>query len=281
MKQGTLGDVHSEPEPPLAELSYLRELSRLEVVPAAVERELRRRLQQSSTVDGLAPRRGTRFRTALLAVAFFVVVPSAIAATPVGSVLIEQTRLWVPRVLEFVGVEPGQSSRAEPRPRGAHGAGDGWRAEAPATSGALPGWTPSKPQKSPSGASAGDERVPGESVAPGGGEHAMGGTAPRRSTGGAGSSSMPPQPAASVRSEVARTGGAPTTSSWSDGLDGSGALNAERRMLQQARLLLSVGDARGALELASQHVRRFPDGILVAEREAIIKQARQLEAARP
>jgi hypothetical protein len=44
---------------------------------------------------------------------------------------------------------------------------------------------------------------------------------------------------------------------------------AERTLLDRARSALARGDASGALTAAGEHEQRFPEGVLVEEREAV------------
>ena len=51
------------------------------------------------------------------------------------------------------------------------------------------------------------------------------------------------------------------------------SLGAERAIIDEARSLLSTGDARGALQRLAEHARRFPKARLEEEREALAIQA--------
>jgi hypothetical protein len=51
------------------------------------------------------------------------------------------------------------------------------------------------------------------------------------------------------------------------------ALQAERRLLEQARVAVARGDMDTALAAVNEHTRAFPAGLLVEEREALAVQA--------
>ncbi|MBP6831201.1 MAG: hypothetical protein KA978_10490 [Deltaproteobacteria bacterium] len=70
-------------------------------------------------------------------------------------------------------------------------------------------------------------------------------------------------------------GGARSPAPWRGGRTEAGArgLDAERALIERCSSALVRGDASGALAAAREHARRFRDGALVEEREALTIQA--------
>ena len=233
-------------EPELPELSHLRELSRLETAPVRTREAVLARVRATQLNGAGRPGVSTRQRSMLLAALVLIGVPSAFAATPFGA---RQLGAWfephespapaksaTPRAPSKIHLQP----QPAPPVQGAQGA-----------SPVEPGQTPTRsfaPTERPISAQRHLEPPAVEDAPP-----------------------LPAEFAPSVRAfppaNDAASAAAPDTSQTATTLD------AESQLLRQARLRLAVRDADGALRLAEEHRRRFPNGVLQQERNSIEQQA--------
>lgn len=97
--------------------------------------------------------------------------------------------------------------------------------------------------------------------------------ATREVTDGGGAATDAPEGADAAASSA--DGGARSPAPWRGGRTEAGArgLDAERALIERCSSALVRGDASGALAAARGHARRFRDGALVEEREALTIQA--------
>jgi hypothetical protein len=263
-RQPELSDV----EPPLPELSRLRELSRLDVPPKHVASAVWGRLQQTTHASAPVGRRHFAVRPWALAFGVFVTVPSVFAATPLGSAVVQRTIEWATRTFVF-----SDTTSAIPQEQNRAAAGPGVKQtvgarEQAASTSALFRVRPQVNEGPPPGATFGPIELP---------------LAEARKPPGEGIRAQPPSAlqsggAVATRAPVANGGNSVATF---DRANTNSTLNAERQLLERARVRLGAGDVKGALELTTRHEALFPRGILTEERQAIMNQARGLEARRP
>jgi hypothetical protein len=254
-------------EPELPELCHLRELSRLETAPALARERILARAQltlREGQVRGVGG--GRRM---LLAALLLVGVPSAFAATPFGA---RRLGAWLePEVLpqRSTVVASNAAKMMAPRPDSAGPAASPAPhheevSSAPREPVAPVARLPLRPEP--------QTALSSESQAESRGE-------PRPELGASLAEDpamfSPPRREDSVRAfPLAETrnvdpAGSPATST---------TLDAETQLLQQARLRLAARDAEAALQLAAEHRRRFPNGVLRQERMGIEQQAWALAA---
>lgn len=244
-------------EPALAELPRLRRLSTREQPPAALRQHVLRRLESTlATHDSKPTRRSAP--SVLLAAVVMLAVPSAIAATPLGARLAQRVATWLgsppsPRAEEAVAPSPPKSS------------GRGAKATSPRVA-----TQPSNAQESP-------PEAPSATPAPEVGPPASG--APR-ATSATRRGDAPPSVRAATSPKLEPAPSSAGEPRETVSFSGAGhSLPEERRLLEQARLSLSAGDASTALRLADEHRRRFPNGLLRQERETIQVRAQALPSS--
>jgi len=277
MTQHIRSAEQNDMESPLPELPRLRELSRLERPSANVSRAMFARLQHTINGETASPRNELRVRTWALALGLTVAVPTAFAATPRGGALVERTVQWATSILQMEDSTSAAREAAKvTAPRGVNAgnvdpAGNNLAPKAKATLGAEGGVIKQGNPSAPPVAAFENAKEP---------------TAAREPV--AVNPELVPQAEQSVPKATAAikarpaaattTPSVPTTAAQSPNV---GTLNAERVLLEQARAHLRASDARGALALTSRHAALYPDGILSAERQAIVKQVKQLEGQSP
>lgn len=247
-------------EPALPELPQLRQLSEHEVPSPQQRRQVRERLHRTLAARPSRGRRRTPSRV-LLAAIVLLAVPSAVLAMPLGAPIVQRLAHWLGQQWPSTDTRPETSATAD------HASQIPPKLLDEATAPTLdPPSAPTTERETspppetgtpgPHDAARSDVRIlPPQRTRPHSG---WGPTAASIST----NHDVPP--AAGPRPAV-RFGGTEHD------------LPAERRLLERARLSLNEGDAEGALGLAAEHERRFPDGLLSKERQAIQQRARLLE----
>ncbi len=83
--------------------------------------------------------------------------------------------------------------------------------------------------------------------------------------------SFAPPPSPAPRVSLARV--SPPSSAPSSAATGAGQLSEEQAILDIGRIALGRGDGEGALAALTKHEKRFPQGLLAEEREAILVRA--------
>jgi hypothetical protein len=264
MTQHIRSAEQNDMESPLPELPRLRELSRLDRPSANVSRATFARLQHTVNGEPSGSRNDLRVRTWALALGLTVAVPTAFAATPTGGALVERTVQWATSILQM------EDSATAPREAAKNSASRGVNAgnvdpasnNSASKAKATLGEGAVIKQGTPTAAfeNANEPAAAREPVAPNA-ELAVG--------------ASPEVPKAAPANKPRATGATATPTTALNALPASdvGTLNAERH--------LRASDARGALALTSRHAALYPDGILSAERQAIVKQVKQLEGQSP
>ena len=270
MKDDTRLPEPSEVEPPLQELTRLRELSRFTVPTARLQRAMYTRIR--ATLDNDTPHAArsagkTRARSWLLALTFTVAVPSAFAATPTGALVVQHTVRWATQVWSLV--DPS----VEPLERRANAVHSRETRESTSVVQASASTTP-QPAEAPSAESSQSFTplvVPTSSPATAATVHIKPGHNNARIV----------EPSESQRQT--RPSDATAASGTNDLAAENSSLSflTERQLLEAARLRLRAGDTEGARALTTRHVRQFPRGTLATEREAILRRANELESRRP
>jgi hypothetical protein len=241
-------------EPELPELTELRQLSRLETAPAGTRAQV---LARAGATLSMAPRRpamNTRRRSLLLAALVLIGVPSAFAATPFGG---RWLGAWFdPTGPAAVTPLPHTETAAPTQPESTSQPRTAERAT-PVNDAASPSVQPATPQKRRTARAP----VPAESRD----------TEPATPS----SAESPTTPSSAALGASRRAFPTPTDQEHRsvNGPEAPTTLEAESRLLRRARLRLAVQDAVGALRLADEHRRRFPNGLLRQERQTIERQA--------
>src|SRR5690606_13892481 len=191
-----------------------------------------------------------RARAWALTLAITVAVPSAFAATPVGTLVVQHTVAWAAHLWAVVdsatALKDAPRTREAPATRGAHQIQRAHQSQsAPQTSAQQPPAPPVPP--APSSSAEAIEASPAVAEVAPSQVHTTA-TAPSALTPGS--------------AQRARTRAPQPPSN----------LTVERQLLEAARVHLRAGDTASASRLAARHAQRFPNGILTAERQAIINQ---------
>jgi len=249
----------SELEPPMPELSRLRQLSRFDVPSNDVKRSMYARVQDTLNASVASARPKPRARAWALTLAITVAVPSAFAATPVGTLVVQHTVAWAAHLWAVVdsatALKDAPRTREAPATRGAHQIQRAHQSQsAPQTSAQQPPAPPVPP--APSSSAEAIEASPAVAEVAPSQVHTTA-TAPSALTPGS--------------AQRARTRAPQPPSN----------LTVERQLLEAARVHLRAGDTASASRLAARHAQRFPNGILTAERQAIINQVHQLQGQTP
>jgi hypothetical protein len=274
----------SDMEPPLPELPRLRELSRGESPSKGVEQAVFKRLERTLNTSSKVLRREASLRHWVWGLSIAVAVPSALAATPTGSTLVRRTVTWVEhtvalldttsalrerrRTAESPAIEKGAKTGAPIASAGSSApllASDEGRSAHP------PIAAFQKASTSGPGAMHRDNALMPTAEAdqaPAGGSAVVVYDSTRVSD-----SAPAKQPAPAKVQEKNRE---PDDSEARQNAATS-TLHRERQLLERARVRLGAGDPRGALVFTARHEERFPNGMLTAERRAIISQAQELE----
>ena len=247
---------HPELEPPLPELPRLRELLRLETPNKAVRRAVYTRVQHTLNVGAPSTRSKPRARAWALSLAVVVVVPSALAATPAGALVVQHTVAWATQVWAVLdsAIAVKDTHQAHPVHQ-AHPANQ------------APSAKDLSEASPPAAATVATQSVQSTVTAPS--TPTSKAIERARTPGGL----APPNPA--VTPSVRATSGVHVDRRAPEQPP---TLTAERQLLEAARMRLRAGDTSGALKLATRHAHRFPKGILTAERQAIINQVHQLQS---
>ncbi len=255
----------SELEPPMPELSRLRQLSRFDVPSSDVKRSVYARVQDTLNASVASARPQPRARAWALTLAITVAVPSAFAATPAGTLVVQHTVAWAAHL--WAVVDSATALKDTPRTR-----------EAPPTRGTHQIQRAHQSQPAPQN-SAQQIPTPSAPSAP---------PAPLASSSSAEATEASPAVAEVAPSQVHTAATAPSAQAPGSAQrtrtrapEPPSTLTAERQLLEAARVRLRAGDMAGASTLAARHARRFPNGILTAERRAIINQVHQLQGQTP
>lgn len=246
-----------ELEPPLPELSRLRELARLDVPPAEVQQAVLGRIQRTLGTRLKVVHRERSVTPWALGLGMLVAVPSALAATSLGEVLVQRTARWVERT--FTPIETTASPPERNQRTSARVAGDTSPGQHALLPEAASRTSPNNEVAFPPAVTALETEVAPQPVhepLPGATQRLQ-----QKSKAHDASKVHEREPNNSVLSRVETE-----------------TLSRERRLLERARVRLGARDTQGALELTSLHEAQFPNGLLASERRSIINQARMLEA---